>query len=292
MNTSLIKELRDLSGAGLMDCKKALEASNNDIDEAIDYLRKKGISKAAKKADRVAAEGLSTVVIDGNNASIVEVNCETDFVAKNEKFVNLVNKIAELIVKNDVKTMEEAMSLSTEEGTLNDTIVNFTATIGEKISFRRFARLSKTDSQNFGSYIHMGGRIAVLTLLEGADEETAKDVSMHAAAMRPSYVKREDVPAEEVERETSVLKEQAMNEGKPAEIAEKMVNGRINKFYKEICLEEQDFVKDSDMTVGAFVKSKNGSIVNMVRFEVGEGMEKRNDDFSAEVAAAAAAAKH
>ena len=283
MNTSLIKELRDLSGAGLMDCKKALEASNNDIDEAIDYLWKKGISKAAKKADRVAAEGLSTVVIDGNNASIVEVNCETDFVAKNEKFVNLVNKIAELIVKNDVKTMEEAMSLSTEEGTLNDTIVNFTATIGEKISFRRFARLSKTDSQNFGSYIHMGGRIAVLTLLEGADEETAKDVSMHAAAMRPSYVKREDVPAEEVERETSVLKEQAMNEGKPAEIAEKMVNGRINKFYKEICLEEQDFVKDSDMTVGAFVKSKNGSIVNMVRFEVGEGIEKKEENFAEEV---------
>lgn len=283
MNTSLIKELRDLSGAGLMDCKKALEASNNDIDEAIDYLRKKGISKAAKKADRVAAEGLSTVVIDGNDASIVEVNCETDFVAKNEKFVNLVNKIADLIVKNDVKTMEEAMSLSTEEGTLNDTIVNFTATIGEKISFRRFARLSKTDSQNFGSYIHMGGRIAVLTLLEGADEETAKDVSMHAAAMRPSYVKREDVPAEEVERETSVLKEQAMNEGKPAEIAEKMVNGRINKFYKEICLEEQDFVKDSDMTVGAFVKSKNGSIVNMVRFEVGEGIEKKEENFAEEV---------
>ena len=283
MNTSLIKELRDLSGAGLMDCKKALEASNNDIDEAIDYLRKKGISKAAKKADRIAAEGLSTVVIDGNNASIVEVNCETDFVAKNEKFVNLVNKIAELIVKNDVKTMEEAMSLSTEEGTLNDTIVNFTATIGEKISFRRFARLSKTDSQNFGSYIHMGGRIAVLTLLEGADEETAKDVSMHAAAMRPSYVKREDVPAEEVERETSVLKEQAMNEGKPAEIAEKMVNGRINKFYKEICLEEQDFVKDSNMTVGAFVKSKNGSIVNMVRFEVGEGIEKKEENFAEEV---------
>ena len=283
MNTSLIKELRDLSGAGLMDCKKALEASNNDIDEAIDYLRKKGISKAAKKADRVAAEGLSTVVIDGNNASIVEVNCETDFVAKNEKFVNLVNKIAELIVKNDVKTMEEAMSLSTEEGTLNDTIVNFTATIGEKISFRRFARLSKTDSQNFGSYIHMGGRIAVLTLLEGADEETAKDVSMHAAAMRPSYVKREDVPAEEVERETSVLKEQAMNEGKPAEIAEKMVNGRINKFYKEICLEEQDFVKDSDMAVGAFVKSKNGSIVNMVRFEVGEGIENKEENFAEEV---------
>lgn len=284
MNTSLIKELRDLSGAGLMDCKKALEASNNDIDEAIDYLRKKGISKAAKKADRVAAEGLSTVVIDGNNASIVEVNCETDFVAKNEKFVNLVNKIADLIVKNDVKTMEEAMSLSTEEGTLNDTIVNFTATIGEKISFRRFARLSKTDSQNFGSYIHMGGRIAVLTLLEGADEETAKDVSMHAAAMRPSYVKREDVPAEEVERETSVLKEQAMNEGKPAEIAEKMVNGRINKFYKEICLEEQPFVKDPDVSVKTYVKNNGGKILDMIRFEVGEGMQKREENFAEEVA--------
>ena len=283
MNTNLIKELRDLSGAGLMDCKKALEASNNDIDAAIDYLRKKGISKAAKKADRIAAEGLSTVVIDGNNASIVEVNCETDFVAKNEKFVNLVKKIAELIVKNDVKTMEEAMSLSTEEGTLNDTIVNFTATIGEKISFRRFARLSKTDSQNFGSYIHMGGRIAVLTLLEGADEETAKDVSMHAAAMRPSYVRRENVPTEKVERETSVLKEQAMNEGKPAEIAEKMVSGRIDKFYKEICLEEQDFVKNSDMTVGSFVKSKNGSIVDMVRYEVGEGIEKKEENFAEEV---------
>lgn len=284
MNTSLIKELRDLSGAGLMDCKKALEASNNDIDEAIDYLRKKGISKAAKKADRVAAEGLSTVVIDGNNASIVEVNCETDFVAKNEKFVNLVNKIAELIVKNDVKTMEEAMSLSTEEGTLNDTIVNFTATIGEKISFRRFARLSKTDSQNFGSYIHMGGRIAVLTLLEGADEETAKDVSMHAAAMRPSYVKREDVPAEEVERETSVLKEQAMNEGKPAEIAEKVVQGRINKFYSEVCLVEQEFVKDPDTKIGKLVESKGAKIVRFARFEKGEGLEKREENFAEEVA--------
>lgn len=283
MNTSLIKELRDLSGAGLMDCKKALEASNGNIDEAIDYLRKKGISKAAKKADRIAAEGLSTVVIEGNNASIVEVNCETDFVAKNEKFVNLVNKIAKLIVENDVNSLDEANALKTEEGTLNDTIVNFTAIIGEKISFRRFARLTKTDSEHFGSYIHMGGRIAALTLLEGADEDVAKDVSMHAAAMRPKYVKRENVPAEEVERETSVLKEQAINEGKSAEIAEKMVIGRINKFYKEICLEEQDFVKDSDMTVKKYVESKGGSIVDMIRFEVGEGIEKKEENFAEEV---------
>ena len=283
MNASLIKELRDISGAGLMDCKKALEASDGDIDKAMDYLREKGISKAAKKASRVAAEGLSTVLIEGDNAAVVEVNCETDFVAKNEKFVNLVNTIAKLIVDNDVKTMDEALALSTEEGTLNDTLVNMTAIIGEKISFRRFERLSKTASQNFGGYIHMGGKISVLTLLEGASEEVAKDVSMHAAAMRPSYIRREDVPAEETEKEMAVLKEQAMNEGKPAEIAEKMVQGRINKFYKEICLEEQEFVKDSDKTVSEFVKSNSGSIVNMVRFEVGEGIEKKEENFVEEV---------
>ena len=283
MNTSLIKELRDLSGAGLMDCKKALEANDGDIDKAMDYLREKGISKAAKKASRIAAEGLSTVVIDGNNACVVEVNCETDFVAKNEKFVNLVNTIANVIVKNDVKTMEEALNLSCEEGTLNEYVTNMTATIGEKISFRRFERLTKTDSQNFGSYIHMGGKISVLTLVEGANEEVAKDVAMHSAAMRPTYIRREDVPAEETEKEMAVLKEQAMNEGKPAEIAEKMVQGRINKFYKEICLEEQEFVKDSEKTVGQFVKANGGSIVNMVRFEVGEGIEKREDNFVEEV---------
>ena len=283
MDTSKIKELRDMSGAGLMDCKKALEASNGDIDQAMDYLREKGIIKAAKKQARIAAEGLSTVLVEGNNAVVVEVNCETDFVAKNEKFVNLVDTIAKLIVENDVKTMDEALALSCEEGTLNDYVTSMTATIGEKISFRRFERLTKTDSQNFGSYIHMGGKISVLTVVEGASEEVAKDVAMHAAAMRPSYIRREDVPAEETQKEMEVLKEQAMNEGKPAEIAEKMVQGRINKFYKEICLEEQEFVKDSDKTVSEFVKANGGSIVNMVRFEVGEGIEKREDNFVEEV---------
>ena len=283
MDTSKIKELRDLSGAGLMDCKKALEANDGDIDKAMDYLREKGISKAAKKASRIAAEGLSTVVIDGNNAVVVEVNCETDFVAKNEKFVNLVNTIANVIVNSDANTMEEAEALSCEEGTISDYVTSMTATIGEKISFRRFKRLTKTDSQNFGSYIHMGGKISVLTLIEGASEEVAKDVAMHSAAMRPSYITRSDVPAEETEKEMAVLKEQAMNEGKPAEIAEKMVQGRINKFYKEICLDEQEFVKDSDKTVGEFVKANNGSIVDMVRFEVGEGIEKREDNFVEEV---------
>lgn len=283
MNASLIKELRDISGAGLMDCKKALEANDGDIDKAMDYLREKGISKAAKKADRIAAEGLSTVLIEGNTASIVEVNCETDFVAKNEKFVNLVKTIAKLIAENDVKTMDEAMNLKTEDGTLNDTIVSFTATIGEKISFRRFDRLTKTDSQNFGGYVHMGGKISALTLLEGANEDVAKDVSMHSAAMRPKYVVRSEVPTDEIERETKILKEQAINEGKPEDIAEKMVNGRINKFYKEICLEEQEFVKDSDMTVGTFVKNNGGSIIKMIRFEVGEGIEKKEENFAEEV---------
>ncbi len=283
VNASLIKELRDMSGAGLMDCKKALEATDGNIDKAIDYLREKGISKAAKKADRIAAEGLSTVLIEGNNACVVEVNCETDFVAKNEKFVNLVNTIAKLIVDNDVKTLQEANELKTAEGTLNDTLVNMTATIGEKISFRRFARLTKTDSQNFGSYIHMGGKISVLTLVEGANSDVAKDVSMHSAAMRPKYVRIEDVPSDEVEKETNILKEQAINEGKPADIAEKMVKGRINKFYKEICLEEQDFVKNPDETVKSYVANNNGSIVNMIRFEVGEGIEKKEENFVEEV---------
>lgn len=283
VNASLIKELRDMSGAGLMDCKKALEATDGNIDKAIDYLREKGISKAAKKADRIAAEGLSTVLIDGNNACVVEVNCETDFVAKNEKFVNLVNTIAKLIVDNDVKTLQEANELKTAEGTLNDTLVNMTATIGEKISFRRFARLTKTDSQNFGSYIHMGGKISVLTLVEGANSDVAKDVSMHSAAMRPKYVRIEDVPSDEVEKETNILKEQAINEGKPADIAEKMVKGRINKFYKEICLEEQDFVKNPDETVKSYVENNNGSIVDMIRFEVGEGIEKKEENFVEEV---------
>ena len=283
MNTSLIKELRDLSGAGLMDCKKALEANDGDIDKAMDYLREKGISKAAKKASRIAAEGLSTVYVEGNNAVVVEVNCETDFVAKNEKFVNLVNTIAKVIVNSDAENMEDALKLSSSEGTIEEYVTNMTATIGEKISFRRFKKLTKTDSQNFGSYIHMGGKISVLTLIEGATEEVAKDVAMHSAAMRPSYIRRENVPVEETEKEMAVLKEQAMNEGKPLEIAEKMVQGRINKFYKEICLEEQEFVKDSDKTVGEFVKSNGGSIVDMVRFEVGEGIEKREDNFVEEV---------
>ena len=279
ISASLVKELREKTGAGMLDCKKALEANNGDMNASIDWLREKGISKAAKKADRIAAEGLAAIKIDGNTAAIVEVNSETDFVAKNPEFQELVDAILDVVVKNDVKTVEEALAC---DG-LNDLVVAKTSKIGEKLSFRRFEKVTKTDDQAFGSYIHMGGKIAVLTVLNGASEEVARDVAMHAAAMRPTYVKKEDVPADELERERTVLKEQAMNEGKPAEIAEKMVAGRIQKYYKEICLEEQPFVKDGDVTVGKFVANNGGTIDQMIRYEVGEGMEKREENFAEEV---------
>lgn len=285
MNAKLIKELRDISGAGMMDCKKALEENDNDIKKATEWLREKGIAKAAKKAGRIAAEGLSTVITEGNKAVILEINCETDFVAKNEKFQNFVNEVARTILNSNAKTNEEALALPCEDGTLNDAVTNMTATIGEKISFRRFTLLEKSDDQNFGAYIHMGGKISVLTLLDGANEELAKDVSMHAAAMRPEYVKKEQVPEEQVEHEKKILTEQAIAEGKPANIAEKMVMGRINKFYKEICLEEQEFVKDNSVSVAKYVSNNGGQIVDVIRYEVGEGLEKRQENFAEEVAA-------
>lgn len=285
MNAKLIKELRDISGAGMMDCKKALEENDNDIKKATEWLREKGIAKAAKKAGRIAAEGLSTVITEGNKAVILEINCETDFVAKNEKFQNFVNEVARKILNSNAKTNEEALALPCEDGTLNDAVTNMTATIGEKISFRRFTLLEKSDDQNFGAYIHMGGKISVLTLLDGANEEVAKDVSMHAAAMRPEYVKKEQVPEEQVEHEKKILTEQAIAEGKPANIAEKMVMGRINKFYKEICLEEQEFVKDNSVSVAKYVSNNGGKIIDVIRYEVGEGLEKRQENFAEEVAA-------
>ena len=285
MNAKLIKELRDISGAGMMDCKKALEENDNDIKKATEWLREKGIAKAAKKAGRIAAEGLSTVITEGNKAVILEINCETDFVAKNEKFQNFVNEVARTILNSNAKTNEEALALPCEDGTLSDAVTNMTATIGEKISFRRFTLLEKSDDQNFGAYIHMGGKISVLTLLDGANEEVAKDVSMHAAAMRPEYIKKEQVPEEQVEHEKKILTEQAIAEGKPANIAEKMVMGRINKFYKEICLEEQEFVKDNSVSVAKYVSNNGGKIVDVIRYEVGEGLEKRQENFAEEVAA-------
>lgn len=284
ISANLVKELREKTGAGMLDCKKALEATNGDLGAAVDWLREKGISKAAKKAERIAAEGTAAILVDNNKAVIVEVNSETDFVAKNEEFKELVNVILNTIINNDVKTVEEALELETGSGKINDLIIEKTSKIGEKLSLRRFEVVTKNDDEVFGSYIHMGGKIAVLTVVKNVAEEVAKDVSMHAAAMRPLYVRRTDVPSDVIEKERAILKEQAINEGKPAEIAEKMVEGRIQKYYKEVCLEEQEFVKNGDINVATFVKDNGGSIVTMVRYEVGEGMQKREENFADEVA--------
>lgn len=283
IKASDVKKLREMTGVGMLDCKKALEETNGDIDKAIDWLREKGISKAQKKASRIAAEGLTNIIINGNKAVIYEINSETDFVAKNDVFKDFVNEVGMLLLNNDVNDVDSALMIKTDEGTLNDLIINITAKIGEKISFRRFIKLEKQDNESFGQYLHMGGKIAVLTLLEGNNEEVAKDVAMHIAAMNPKYIGREDVTADDLEREKAILKEQAINEGKPIEIAEKMVIGRINKFYQEVCLEEQAFVKNTDITVKEYVENNNCKIKLFIRYEVGEGLEKRCDNFRDEV---------
>ena len=279
-----VNELRGKTGAGMMDCKKALTEGNGDMEAAIDWLREKGIAKAAKKADRIAAEGLANIFTDGNKAVILEVNCETDFVTKNAEFVEMIEVIGKAVLESEVTTLEETLELTVGEGTVNDYIVAKTSKIGEKLSLRRVALVKKSDSENFGAYLHMGGKIAVLVVTEGANEEVAKDVAMQAAAMRPEYLNKDEVPAEVIEKEKAILKEQAINEGKPADIAEKMVAGRIQKYYKENCLIHQAFVKDGDIDVETYVKNNGGEVKSMVRFEVGEGMEKRSDNFAEEVA--------
>ena len=278
-----VKELRDKTGAGMLDCKKALEATNGNMTEAVDWLREKGISKAEKKASRVAAEGLCKIVTDGNKAVILEVNSETDFVAKNEEFTNFVDYLANTILANNLKTHEEVLSFDDNGETVEAKLVALTAKIGEKLSFRRHELVTKNDNEVFGNYLHMGGRIGALVVLANTNEEVAKDVAMHVAAMAPVCATRSDVPADMVDHESKVIKEQVMNEGKPADIAEKMVTGRLNKFYKEICLEEQEFIKDSSVNVGTFVKNNGGSIVSMIRYAVGEGIEKKEENFAEEV---------
>ena len=286
ISASMVKDLRESSGAGMLDCKKALEATEGNLDAAIDWLREKGISKAAKKADRIAAEGVAAILIDGNNAAIVEVNSETDFVAKNEEFTSMVKTILETILSSDATTVEELNNETTKDGeTIENLIVSKTATIGEKLSLRRFAKVTKNDSETFGEYIHMGGKIAVLTLLNGANSEVAKEVSMHAAAMRPMYVKAENVPTDVLEKEKAIMKEQLLNEGKPEDRIENILVGKVKKYYEEVCLENQIFVKaENKETVSDYVANNGGSIINMIRFEVGEGMEKREENFAEEVA--------
>lgn len=283
-SASDVKELREKTGAGMLDCKKALQESEGNMEKAIDWLREKGISKAAKKESRIAAEGLSEILVDGNKAVILEINSETDFVAKNAEFTNFVSLLAKVVLENCPKTMEEAMELPMGDGTVNSSLINLITKIGEKISFRRFEIVEKNDNQVFGVYNHQNlGKINVITVLDGDNSEIARDVAMHVAAMNPGYLSRSDVPEDVINHEKDVIKKQAIEEGKPAEIAEKMVNGRINKFYKEVCLLEQPFIKDPDLDVAGYAKANNMAVVKFVRFEVGEGMEKRNDDFASEV---------
>ena len=284
ITASLVKELRERTGAGMMDCKKALQKTEGVIEAAIDYLRENGIAKAAKKADRIAAEGLAYIEVKGNKAVILEINSETDFVAKNEKFVALVKNVANAILAAEPKNVEEALQVQAEGGTVEAVINEGIATIGEKLSLRRFEVLTKTDADAFGAYSHMGGRIGVLTLVEGStDEQAAKDVAMHIAALAPRYLDESEVPADVLEHEKKVLTEQALNEGKPANIVEKMIVGRINKFLEEITVVKQKFVKDDSLTVEKFVASKGGKLAKFVRYEVGEGIEKKEDNFAEEV---------
>jgi len=278
-----VKELRDKTGVGMMDAKKALVATEGDMEKAIDFLREKGMAKAAKKSDRIAAEGLADVEVKGNVAAIVEVNAETDFVAQNDQFKALVKRLATLVAENKPADVEAALKISTDKGTVNDEIIEATQVIGEKITLRRFQLVEKADNENFGAYLHMGGKIASLVVVDGADEATAKDVAMHVAAINPKYVNRDQVPAEELAHEREVLTEEAKNEGKPEKIIEKMVEGRLNKFLAEIALDDQEFVKDPDQTVAKFVASKGGKVKSFVRYEVGEGIEKKEDNFVEEV---------
>ena len=282
ISASMVKELREISGAGMLDCKKALEATNGNMEEAITWLREKGISKAAKKQTRIAAEGLAHIEIKGNKAVIIEVNSETDFVAKNQEFVNLVKTIASTIIDNNVSTVEEALKLKAGENTLEELIIDKTSKIGEKISFRGFEIVEKEDTEVFGTYSHMGGKIAVLTRLTN-NEEVAKDVAMQAAAMRPLYLTREDVPSEVLEKERTILKEQAENEGLDSSKIDMIVNGRINKYYEEVCLIDQPFIKENKQKVSKYVESNGSKIISFTRYEVGEGMEKREENFAEEV---------
>ena len=285
VTAQMVKELRGKTGAGMMDCKKALVQTDGDMDAALDFLREKGLASASKKADRIAAEGITSILEEGNEAVIYEVNAETDFVAKNEGFQTLVKEIGEHLLATKPATIDEANASTMSNGlTVQDHISNAIAKIGEKITLRRFEIRTKTDNDAFGPYLHMGGRIGVLVLLEGSsDSQAARDIAMHIAALNPKYVSRDEVSAEEVERERKVLTEQALNEGKPEKIVEKMVEGRLGKYFEDICLLDQAFVKNSDQKVREFAASVGGTVKEFIRYEVGEGIEKREDNFADEV---------
>ena len=285
MSAAQVKELRERTGAGILDCKKALEEANGDIEKAIDILRQKGIAKAQKKQSRIAAEGLTAIYEKENKAVILEVNSETDFVSKNDKFKDLIANIGNTVLNSNAKTLEEAMELKYNDGTINDYIIAETAVIGEKLSFRRFELVEKADDENFGIYIHLGGKISTLAVVKGGNKALAKSLAMQITAMNPKYMTEEDVPEDVKAREMSVIKEQIANEKKDvtAEVAEKMANGRLNKFFKEICLLDQEYIDDSKKNVKTFLEENKMEVLSYIRYEVGEGIEKKVDNFAEEV---------
>lgn len=285
ITAKMVKELRDRTGAGMLDCKKALEATNGDVDKAIDYLRERGIAQAAKKSGRVAAEGLASFVVKDNVAVVFELNSETDFVSKNKEFLDLLDTVGNAILESGATNTEEALEIKVNDGTLADALTNATAKIGEKITLRRVSRFTKEEGQGFGAYAHMGGRIVSLAVLAKEDEELGKDIAMHIAASNPKFLNRDEVDQDTLNHEKEVLTNQALQEGKPAHIVEKMVVGRLNKFLEDICLVDQPFVKDSDVKVKQHLKNNNNDVLAFVRLEVGEGIEKKEEDFAAEVAA-------
>ena len=288
ITAGLVKELREKSGAGMMDCKKALEATDGNMDAAIDWLREQGIAKSVKKSGRIAAEGLSRVKVDGNKAVVIEVNSETDFVAQNEQFLNLLDKTAEVVLANAPATMEDCLAISVDGGTLENMFIEATATIGEKITLRRFEVVIKSDDETFGAYMHMGGKISACVVLKGSSEEVAKDMAMQVASMSPQYISRNEMPEEIINHERSVqeglVKNDESLQGKPEKVLAGIIEGRLSKSLQDIALVDQIFFKNQDIKCGQYLKENNASVAKFVRYAVGEGIEKREENFAEEVA--------
>jgi len=293
ISLDLIKEVRERTGAGLMDCKKALVENKSDVSKAIDWLREKGIAKVAKKAEtRIAAEGNAVVLVDKDKAVLLEINCETDFVAANEIFKDLVNKVAALVLEKEPKTKEDAMTLKGKDGkTVNDYFLDAGIKFGEKLDFRRFVIVKKKKDEIFGEYVHLGGKIASLAVLQGGDSEVAKGVVLNVCSLNPTYITKEDIPEAEIEKEMEIQLEASKNDPsfskKPEDIQKKIIRGRVEKTFNDSVLTEGSYILDDSLTIGQLLAQKKAKVVAIYRYEVGEGIEKRQDDFAAEVAAQA-----
>ncbi|KAF0226315.1 MAG: tsf [Erysipelotrichaceae bacterium] len=288
VTASQVKELRDKTGAGMMDCKKALEETNGELNKAIDWLREKGIAKAAKKADRIAAEGLTKAVVSGNRAIVIEVNSETDFVAKNEQFLALLDNLSNALVNSNVKSLDEALTLVIDGKAVSEHVAEATFTIGEKITLRRFEILSKADDEVFGSYIHMGGKISVIVKLKSTeDAEVGKDMAMQVASMNPGYISRKHMPVEFIEHERNILKVLIKNDpimgSKPENVLNGILEGKLSKVLQETSLVDQLFFRDQDIKVQKVLEAAKTEVLSFVRYQVGEGIEKREDNFAEEV---------